>query len=162
MLFLEPLRGYRMISGEVPEGDYTVPFGELRTVREGSDLTLVAWSGSVPVAAEAAELLDAKGISAHVVDLRTLVPLDEAGLVAALERTGRCVVVHEAPATAGFGAEVVGAAPGAGILLSGGALATRRRARQPLPPSRSGARLRARRPAGGARRPRNARRLSRQ
>ena len=107
VLFLEPLRGYRMISGEVPEGDYTVPLGELRTVREGRDLTLVAWSGSVPVAVEAAEQLARQGISAHVVDLRTLVPLDEAGLVTALERTGRCVVVHEAPATAGFGAEVV-------------------------------------------------------
>ena len=107
VLFLEPLRGYRMISGEVPEGDFTVPFGELRTVREGDDITLVAWSGSVPVVVEAAEQLAEKGISAHVVDLRTLVPLDEGGLVAALERTGRCVVVHEAPATAGFGAEVV-------------------------------------------------------
>ncbi len=107
VLFLEPLRGYRMVSGEVPEGDYTVPFGELRTVREGGDITLVAWSGSVPVVTEAAELLAERGICAHVVDLRTLVPLDEAGLVAALERTGRCVVVHEAPATAGFGAEVV-------------------------------------------------------
>ena len=107
VLFLEPLRGYRMISGEVPEGDYTVPFAELRVVREGNDVTLVAWSGSVPVVVDAAEQLSEKGISAHVVDLRTLVPLDEAGLVAALERTGRCVVVHEAPATAGFGAEVV-------------------------------------------------------
>ena len=107
VLFLEPLRGYRMVSDEVPDGDYTVRFGELRVVREGSDVTLVAWSGSVPVVERAAEQLEAEGISAHVVDLRTLVPLDEAGLVAALERTGRCVVVHEAPMTAGFGAEVV-------------------------------------------------------
>ena len=162
VLFLEPLRGYRMISGEVPDGDYTVPFGELRTVREGSDVTLVAWSGSVPVAAEAAELLDDKGISAHVVDLRTLVPLDEAGLVAALERTGRCVVVHEAPATAGFGAEVVALLQEQALLLAGSAIATCSRARQPLSPSRSGARLRARSRARGACRPRNARRLSRE
>ena len=107
VLFLEPLRGYRMISGEVPEGDYTVPFSQLRVVQEGTDITLVAWSGSVPIVMDAAQQLSERGISAHVVDLRTLVPLDEAGLVAALEQTGRCVVVHEAPATAGFGAEVV-------------------------------------------------------
>ena len=107
VLFLEPLRGYRMISGEVPEGDYTVPFSQLRVVQEGTDITLVAWSGSVPIVMDAARQLSERGISAHVVDLRTLVPLDEAGLVAALEQTGRCVVVHEAPATAGFGAEVV-------------------------------------------------------
>ena len=107
VLYLEPLRGYRLVSDEVPEDDYTVAFGELRVVREGSDVTLVAWSGSVPVATEAAQRLAEQEISAHVIDLRTLVPLDEAGLVAAVERTGRCVVVHEAPATAGFGAEVI-------------------------------------------------------
>ena len=107
VLFLEPLRGYRMITGEVPEDDYTVPFGKLRVVREGSDVTLVAWSGSVPVAEEAAEMLAEQGVNAHVIDLRTLVPLDEAGLVAAIENTGRCVVVHEGTASAGFGAEVI-------------------------------------------------------
>ena len=104
MLYFEPLRGYRMVRDEVPDGDYTVPFGKLRVVREGSDVTLVTWSASVPVVEEAAEKLAAEGVSAHVVDLRTLVPLDEAGLVEAVERTGRCVVVHEAPMTAGFGA----------------------------------------------------------
>ena len=107
VLFLEPLRGYRLTSDEVPDGDYTVPFGKLRTLREGDDITLVTWSGSVPVAEDAAEQLAAEGISAHVVDLRTLVPLDEEGLVAAVEKTGRCVVVHESPAVAGFGAEVI-------------------------------------------------------
>ncbi len=107
VLYLEPLRGYRLITGEVPDDDYTVPFGKLRVVREGDDVTIVAWSGSVPVAEAAAEGLAERGISAHVVDLRTLVPLDEAGLVAAVERTGRCVVVHEGTAAAGFGAEVI-------------------------------------------------------
>lgn len=107
VLFLEPLRGYRLVSDEVPDESYTVGFGQLRTVREGNDITLVTWSASVPVVEEAASQLEKKGISAHVVDLRTLVPLDEEGLVAAVERTGRCVVVHEAPATAGFGAEVI-------------------------------------------------------
>ena len=107
VLFLEPLRGYRLITGEVPEEDYTVPFGQLRVVREGTDLTIVAWSGSVPVAEKAAETLADQGISAHVIDLRTLVPLDVDGLVQAVEKTGRCVVVHESPATSGFGAEVI-------------------------------------------------------
>ncbi len=106
VLFLEPLRGYRLLTGEVPDDAYTVPFGELRTVREGADVTVVAWSQSVPVAEKAADMAAEKGIDAHVVDLRTLVPLDEAGLAAAVERTGRCVVVHESQATAGFGAEV--------------------------------------------------------
>ena len=106
VLFLEPLRGYRLLTGEVPDEAYAVPFGELRTVREGGDVTVVAWSQSVPVAEKAAEMAAEKGVDAHVIDLRTLVPLDEAGLVAAAERTGRCVVVHESQATAGFGAEV--------------------------------------------------------
>ena len=107
VLFLEPLRGYRLISDEVPDEPYTVPFGKLRTIRAGNDVTLVTWSASVPVVEAAAAELEAMGISAHVVDLRTLVPLDEAGLIEAVERTGRCVVVHESPAAAGFGAEVI-------------------------------------------------------
>jgi pyruvate dehydrogenase E1 component beta subunit len=107
VIFLESLRGYRTIKGDVPEGDYTVPFGELRVAREGSDVTLVSWSASMPVVELAAERLAEENISTHVVDLRTLVPLDEKGLVEAVERTGRCVVVHEGPAAAGFGAEVI-------------------------------------------------------
>ncbi len=107
VLFLEPLRGYRLLTGEVSDDAYTVPFGQLRVLREGDDVTVVAWSQAVPVAEKAAELVAGKGIAAHVVDLRTLVPLDEAGLVEAVTRTGRCVVVHESQATAGFGAEVV-------------------------------------------------------
>ena len=107
VMFFEPLRGYRLTRDEVPAGDYTVPFGKLRTIREGTDVTIVTWSASVPIAEAAAEALAQDGISAHVVDLRTLVPLDEAGLVEAVERTGRCVVLHEGPATAGFGAEVI-------------------------------------------------------
>ena len=107
VIYLESLRGYRTVKDDVPEGDYTVPFGELRTVREGDDVTLVTWSASVPVVEAAAARLAEEGISSHVVDLRTLVPLDETGLIAAVERTGRCVVVHESPAAAGFGAEVI-------------------------------------------------------
>jgi pyruvate dehydrogenase E1 component beta subunit len=107
VLFLEPQRLYRKGRAEVPEDAYTVPFGQSRLVREGDDLTLVAWSAAVELAERAAERLEGEGISAAVLDLRTLVPLDVEGLVAAVERTGRCVVVHEAPLTGGFGAEVI-------------------------------------------------------
>jgi len=107
VLFCEPLRGYRLIKDEVPEEDYTTPFGRLRVVREGSDLTLVAWSAAVVVAEQVAELAAEEGISCQVVDLRTLVPLDAEGLGEAVAATGRAVVIHEAPLTAGFGAEVV-------------------------------------------------------
>jgi pyruvate dehydrogenase E1 component beta subunit len=107
VLFCEPLRGYRLQKDEVPEEDYTVPFGQARVVREGNDLTLVAWSVAVNVAERAAELAAEQGILCTVIDLRTLVPLDEATLAEWFARTGRGVVVHEAPLTAGFGAEIV-------------------------------------------------------
>jgi pyruvate dehydrogenase E1 component beta subunit len=107
VLFCEPLRGYRLIKDEVPDEGYATPFGRLAVVREGGDVTLVAWSGAVVVAQQAAELAAADGISCQVLDLRTLVPLDVQGLGEAVAGTGRAVVVHEAPLTAGFGAEVV-------------------------------------------------------
>jgi pyruvate dehydrogenase E1 component subunit beta len=107
VLFCEPLRGYRLIKDDVPDGDYTVPFGRLRVVREGSDITLVAWSAAVVLAEQAAALAAEEGIDCRVVDLRTLVPLDVEGLGEAVAGTGRAVVIHEAPLTAGFGAEVV-------------------------------------------------------
>lgn len=107
VLFCEPLRGYRLIKDEVPEEDYTVPFGQARTVREGSDVVLVAWSAAVVIAEQAARLAEAEGISCGVLDLRTLVPLDVDGLAAAVAEVGRALVVHEAPYTGGFGAEVI-------------------------------------------------------
>ena len=107
VLFCEPLRGYRRIKDEVPDADYTVPFGQARLVRDGTDVAVIAWSAAVTVAAEAAAQLAADGISCAVLDLRTLVPLDVRGLAEVVARTGRAVVVHEAPMTAGFGAEVI-------------------------------------------------------
>jgi pyruvate dehydrogenase E1 component beta subunit len=108
VLFCEPLRGYRLQKDEVPEGDHAVPFGKARIAREGSDVTIAAWSVAVKLAEQAAERAEAEdGISCAVLDLRTLVPLDEETLVEAFARTGRGVVVHEAPLTAGFGAEIV-------------------------------------------------------
>jgi len=106
VLFCEPLRGYRRARVEVPEDDYTIPFGEARTLRSGTDVTLVAWSSATAVAQEAAELLSREGIEATVLDLRTLVPLDEDGLREAVAATGRCVVISEGPLTAGYASEV--------------------------------------------------------
>jgi pyruvate dehydrogenase E1 component beta subunit len=107
VLFLEPQRLYRLVKGPVPAGEYTTPFGRCRLVREGSDLTLVAWSGSVHRCLEAAAELEKGGASVGVLDLRSLVPLDVEGLVGAVSATGKAVVVQEAPLSAGFGAEVV-------------------------------------------------------
>jgi len=107
VLFLEPQRLYRRGREDVPDTDYTVPFGQVRLARQGNDVTLIAWSAAVEMCQRAAEELEQEGISAGVLDLRTLVPLDVEGLVSEVSRTGRAVVVHEAPLSAGFGAEVV-------------------------------------------------------
>jgi pyruvate dehydrogenase E1 component beta subunit len=107
VLFLEPQRLYRKGREEVPPGDVTVPFGRARVAREGADVTLIAWSAAVELCERAADELAAEGCSAGVLDLRSLVPLDVETLVAEVSRTGRAVVVHEAPLSAGFGAEIV-------------------------------------------------------
>jgi pyruvate dehydrogenase E1 component beta subunit len=107
VLYCEPDRLYRLGRTEVPDDPYTVPFGRASVVRQGDDVTLVAWSAAVELCLRAADQLAAEDIAATVVDLRTLVPLDVETLVNAVAKTGRCVVVHEAPLSAGFGAEVV-------------------------------------------------------
>jgi pyruvate dehydrogenase E1 component beta subunit len=107
VMFLEPLRGYRLIKDDVPEGEHLVPLGVARTVRPGDDVTVIAWSAQVEVARKAADALAAEhGISTEVLDLRSLVPLDIDAIVTSVERTGRAVVVSEAPYSAGFAAEV--------------------------------------------------------
>jgi pyruvate dehydrogenase E1 component beta subunit len=107
VLFLEPLRGYRLIRGQVPEGDATVPIGVARIAREGTDCTVLAWSAAVELALKAAELAAAEEISVEVVDLRTLVPLDVEALERSVTKTGRVVVVQEGSYTGGFAAEVI-------------------------------------------------------
>ena len=96
------------VEGEVDEDpDFVVPFGCCRVAREGTDLSIVTWSGMVPHAeAAAAALADADGISAEVIDLRTLWPWDEDGVCRSVEKTGRLLIVHEAVQSGGFGAEV--------------------------------------------------------
>lgn len=106
VVFCEPIRLYRSIKEEVPEGWYEVPIGEARIEREGTDITLVAWGAMMREARAAASTLEEDGISVEVVDLRSLVPFDADAVVRSVDKTGRLVVVHEAPRTAGFGAEV--------------------------------------------------------
>lgn len=94
------------LKGEVPEEEYLIPFGQAAVKREGSDVTIVAVSQMVPKALAAAETLAGEGISAEVVDPRTLSPLDKDTIIASVRKTGRLVVAHEAVAPCGIGAEV--------------------------------------------------------
>src|SRR5215470_420628 len=103
VVVLEPKLHYRTLRGEVPEGEHVVPLGQARTVRQGDDLTFVAYGAMVPLAEAAADTLDA---SVEILDIRTLKPLDEDALLAAAAKTGRVVIVQEAPRTAGYGAEL--------------------------------------------------------
>ena len=103
VVVLEPKLVYRTARGEVPEGEHVVPLGRARLARAGSDLTIVAYGSMVGVAERAAEALDA---SVEVLDVRTLKPLDEEALLASAAKTGRIVIVQEAPRTCGYAAEL--------------------------------------------------------
>lgn len=107
VIFLEPKRIYRAIREEVPEEEYVIPLGQARVVREGSQVTVIAWGAMVREAVRAAELAAEAGISVEVVDLRTLKPMDDATIIASIRKTGRGVVVHEACRTGGLGAEII-------------------------------------------------------
>jgi pyruvate dehydrogenase E1 component beta subunit len=107
VMFFEPKRVYRAVKMDVPEDEYTIPLGEAKVVRPGEHVTCVAWGAMLYEAIAAAEEVAAQGVDVEVIDLRTLWPLDVATLVSSVEKTGRFVVVHEAPRTCGFGAELV-------------------------------------------------------
>jgi pyruvate/2-oxoglutarate/acetoin dehydrogenase E1 component len=107
VVFLEPIRLYRATKEEVPEERYTVPLGEARIAREGSDVTLVAWGAMLRETNQAADLLAAEGVEAEVLDLRSLVPMDVPALIRSVHKTGRAVVVHEAPRTGGLAGELI-------------------------------------------------------
>jgi 2-oxoisovalerate dehydrogenase E1 component beta subunit len=107
VLFFEPKRIYRAAKGDVPEGDHTVPLGKASIVRPGESVTVVAWGAMLYEALEAANQCAAQGIDCEVIDLRTLWPLDIDTIVASVKKTGRVVVVHEAPKTCGLGGEIV-------------------------------------------------------
>jgi pyruvate dehydrogenase E1 component beta subunit len=107
VLFFEPKRVYRAAKGEVPEGDYTVEIGKAAIAREGKHVTVVAWGAMLYEALAAADSASKQGVECEVIDLRTLWPLDIETVVESVAKTGRVVVVHEAPKTCGLGAEIV-------------------------------------------------------
>jgi 2-oxoisovalerate dehydrogenase E1 component beta subunit len=106
VIFMEPKRVYRASKGEVPEGDYLVPLGKAKVLREGRGVTVLTYGAVTHTVMEAAEAATQHGVDAEVLDLRTLVPLDVDAVIGSVEKTGRCVIVHEAPRTGGYGAEL--------------------------------------------------------
>ncbi|HUT07881.1 MAG TPA: alpha-ketoacid dehydrogenase subunit beta [Candidatus Latescibacteria bacterium] len=106
VIFLEPAKLYRAEKQDVPEEPFEVPLRKAAIVRQGKDLTIIAWGAMVPVARKAAEAAEAEGVGAEIVDLRTLSPMDRETFVASVKKTGRALVVHEAPKTCGLGAEI--------------------------------------------------------
>jgi 2-oxoisovalerate dehydrogenase E1 component beta subunit len=106
VLFFEPKKGYRLIKGEVPESEYTIPLGPAQVTREGSDLSVFAYGMMAYYTLQAAEALAAEGIDAEVVDLRTLYPVDRESILASVRKTGKALIVYEDNLTGGYGAEV--------------------------------------------------------
>ena len=108
VLFMEPKRIYRAAKGEVPEGDYTVPLGKAAVVKEGEDVTLLAYGAMLHTVNEASEVIEKEdNTRCEVIDVRSLVPLDTETILDSVKKTGRVVVVHEAPRNCGFGAELI-------------------------------------------------------
>ncbi len=110
VLFMEPKRIYRASKGEVPDGDYAIDLGKASIVQPGEQVTVLAWSGMVSIAHEAVKSLKnaaEDGVSVELIDLRTLMPFDIEAILTSVKKTGRCVIVHEAPRTCGFGAELI-------------------------------------------------------
>lgn len=103
VIFFEPKRIYRAFREEVPEDEYTVPIGEARVVSEGDELTIVSWGASM---LQCMNAIESSGRSIELIDLRTINPLDTATIIESVKKTGRAIVVHEAPRTAGLGAEI--------------------------------------------------------
>ena len=116
VVFLEPTRLYRAIKEEVSDDGASLPLDRAFVVREGRDLTFVTWGAMLKETTAAAASLEADGISAEIIDLATLKPLDSETILKSVARTGRCVIVHEAARTAGFGAEVAARIAERGLL----------------------------------------------
>ncbi len=107
VIFLEPIRLYRSVKEDIPEGSYRVPLGLARVLAAGDDVTIITYGAMTAAARKALAILSQEGVSAELIDLRSIVPLDLDTIVESVQKTGRAVVVHEAHRTAGFGAEVV-------------------------------------------------------
>lgn len=106
VVVLEPTRLYRSGKAEVPDDGAELPIGMSFVLREGGDITLVAWGGMVPEALAAADELAEEGVEAAVIDVASISPLDMEPILESVSRTGRCVIVHEAARNSGFGAEI--------------------------------------------------------
>jgi len=107
VLFMESMKLYRSSREDVPEGKYTVEIGKARKVKDGNDVTLIAWGAMVPVVTKAAEEMEKQGVTCDVIDLRTLYPLDKEAIAESVQKTGRVVIVHEAHATGGVSNDVM-------------------------------------------------------
>ncbi|MGB8001963.1 MAG: alpha-ketoacid dehydrogenase subunit beta [Anaerobacillus sp.] len=107
VLFLEPMVMYRSGKGEVPTGSYTIPLGKAFRRRDGDDISIFAWGAMVKVAEKAAERAASSGIECDVIDLRTLYPLDREMIAESVQKTGRAIIIHEAPSSGGVGSEVM-------------------------------------------------------
>lgn len=106
VLFLEPKRIYRLVKQEVPDDGIALPLDRCFIVKEGSDVTLITWGAMIKETMEAAIMLDNEGISAEIIDLATISPIDMETILPSIEKTGRCVIIQEAPRTGGVGAEI--------------------------------------------------------
>jgi pyruvate dehydrogenase E1 component beta subunit len=106
VIFMEPKRVYRAARGEVPEGDYTVPLGQAKVVREGQQVTVLCYGAMVHTVMEAADKAAGEGFDPEILDLRTLLPLDTEAVLESVRKTGRVVIAYEAPKTCGYGAEL--------------------------------------------------------
>ena len=106
VIFLEPKRIYRAVKHPVPDNGEGLPLDVCFTLREGEDLTLISWGASISECQQAARQLSAQGISVELIDVATVSPLDRATLVASVNKTGRCLIVHEAARSGGIGAEI--------------------------------------------------------
>lgn len=106
VIFLEPKRIYRKVKEEVPDDGEALPLDVCYVLREGSDVTLVTWGAMVHETLEAADALEQQGVSAEVIDVATIKPLDMETILESVEKTGRCVIIHEAARTCGVGAEI--------------------------------------------------------
>lgn len=106
VIFLEPSRIYRLVKQNVPDTGEAFPLDTCFILKEGHDITLISWGASIHEALAAAKTLETQGISAEVIDVATVKPLDMATILTSVEKTGRCVIIHEAPKTCGIGAEI--------------------------------------------------------
>jgi pyruvate dehydrogenase E1 component beta subunit len=107
VIFMEPKRIYRAFKQEVPESDYQIPIGKAKVEKEGTDITLISWGAMMQETRNASKILSEKGVSAEVIDLRTISPYDSETIVRSVKKTGRVVIIHEETRSFGTGAELI-------------------------------------------------------